>query len=162
MKRRPTASEGVAYQLADCAATPAKLPCSVVYYSPIQVRPVVVMREVSIDSLQQQLPTFWVESWEVCVFLWGSGVPSMRVTLAGVPRWVSPSLFSLSSFSRAPSPSPPLLLWPDGPLIACWWICGGGGGVSCDSLAFPSPPSPPVPVSYSPDPTTTPHRKSGE
>ena len=51
------------------------LTCSVVCYSPVQVRPIIVVREVSIDSLQQQVRTFWGESQEVCVFLWGGGIP---------------------------------------------------------------------------------------
>ena len=64
VKRRPTAPEGVAYQLAD-----------IVRDSPVQVRPVVVMQEDSIDSLQQQVRTFWVEYREFLVFLWIGGVP---------------------------------------------------------------------------------------
>ena len=45
------------------------LPDSVVHNSPIQVRPVVVLQESSIDSLQQQVCTFWSKVQEVRVFL---------------------------------------------------------------------------------------------
>ena len=42
---------------------PTTLPDSVVRDSPIQVQPIVVMRVVSIDSLQQQVRTFRCEVW---------------------------------------------------------------------------------------------------
>ena len=50
---------------------PRMLPYSVVHDYPVQVRPVVIMQEVSIDFLQQQVPVFWAEYREVRVFLWG-------------------------------------------------------------------------------------------
>ena len=46
------------------------------------------MQEVSIDSLQQQVRTFWVESREVRIFLWGCGVPPLASDLDWVPLWV--------------------------------------------------------------------------
>ena len=61
------------------------------------------MREVSIDSLQQQVRTLWLESWEIRIFFWGGGAPPMRVTLTGPPRGVSPSLPLSYSFSSFPS-----------------------------------------------------------
>ena len=63
------------------------LPCSVVRYSPVQVRLVIVMHEVSIESLQQQVRTFRDESWEVCVFLWGGGIPPHACDLDCCPPW---------------------------------------------------------------------------
>ena len=78
------------------------------------------MHEVSVDSLQQQVRTFWGESLEVRVFLWGVASPPTRVTLTRASSGVSPShplciyssLFSyaVSSGSIASSPSPPG--WP--------------------------------------------------
>ena len=45
------------------------------------------MQEVSIDSLQQQVRTFWVESQEVCFFLWGGGFPPHVCDLDWGPPW---------------------------------------------------------------------------
>ena len=80
------------------------LPCSVVCDSPVQVRPVIVMQEVSIDSLQQQVRTFWGESWEVRVFFWRGGILPHASDLDRGPRGVSLSLY-LSSFSSSYSSS---------------------------------------------------------
>ena len=46
-----------------------------------------MVREVSIDSLQQQVRTFWGEFREVCVFLWGGGVPPHASDLDRGPPW---------------------------------------------------------------------------
>ena len=45
------------------------------------------MREVSIDCLQQHVRTFWVESQEVRVFLWGGVTPPHACDLNWVPPW---------------------------------------------------------------------------
>ena len=63
------------------------LACSVVCDSPVQVRPVVVMREVSIDSLQQQVRMFWGEYQEFRVFLWGGHVFPHVNDLYRCPPW---------------------------------------------------------------------------
>ena len=55
------------------------LPNSIVWDSPIQVRPVVIMQEVSIDSLKQQVHTFRGEVWQVLIFLQGGGAPPPHV-----------------------------------------------------------------------------------
>ena len=86
MKRCPTAPKGVAYQLADSAASRRQRLCHASLSAiPLQVRPVVVMREVSIDFLQQKVRTFRGESQEVCVFLWGGGVPPHASDLYRAP-----------------------------------------------------------------------------
>ena len=125
------------------------LPCSVVCYSPVQVQPVVVMREVSIDYLQQQVRTFWGESQEVCIFLWGRWHLPPRIG----PR-LGPPLGSLRPCTlpplppRAPAPLtrplPPH--WPDGlPCAGCGFCRGGVGLWVFLSFPFPPPPSPPFP-----------------
>ena len=54
------------------------------------------MREVYIDSLQQQVRTLWEESQEVCVFLWGGDVPPHAWDLDWDPPWgISVLLLSL-------------------------------------------------------------------
>ena len=45
------------------------------------------MRKVSIDFLKQQVRTFWVESWEVRVFLWGGHVPPHASDFYRFPLW---------------------------------------------------------------------------
>ena len=47
-----------------------------------------MMLEVSIHFLQQQVRKFWVESQEVCVFLWGGGFPPHTWDLYWGPPWV--------------------------------------------------------------------------
>ena len=128
---------------------PATLPCSVVCYYPVQLRPVVVMQEASIDSLQQQVRTFWGEFFEFRIFLWGGGIPPHVSDLNWGPvgSFRLLLLYLLPPWATAPSPllcfqpdgSP---FWPVAPLSACCWLCGGGGGGV--ALSFPSPPSPPV------------------
>ena len=55
-----------------------------------------MMREVSIDSLQQQVRTLWGESWEVLVFLWGGGVSPHASDLdQGAPWGLSVSVLLL-------------------------------------------------------------------
>ena len=41
----------------------------VVHDPPVQVQPIVLMRDVSIDSLQQHARTFWGKVLEICIFL---------------------------------------------------------------------------------------------
>ena len=53
-----TGGRGIPDCLLSSELAPTTLPCSVVRYPPVQMRPVVVMREVSIDSLQQQVRMF--------------------------------------------------------------------------------------------------------
>ena len=111
------------------------------------------MREVSIDSLQQQVRTFWVESWEVHVFLWGGCVPPVQVTLTAPPPWGLSVHFSLLFFRFFHF----ILLCRL--LLRCRFIslsgqmvvpslagCSVGKlGVSSVALSLPSPPSPPIP-----------------
>ena len=73
-----TGGRGVPAHLLSSEPAPTSLPCRVVHDSPVQVRPVVVMQEVSIYSLQQQVRTFRGESREVFVFLWGGWRPPQR------------------------------------------------------------------------------------
>ena len=70
------------------------LPYSVVCDSPIQVRPVIVMQKLSIDSLQKQVHMSQGKVWEVFVSLWGGArpPPPMRTIYTGAPIGVSPSL----------------------------------------------------------------------
>ena len=128
---------------------PTTLPCSVVCYPPVQVRPIAVMREVSIDSLQQQVRTFWGEYLEVRVFLWGGGIPPHASDLNWGPPWGLTVLLLL-------------IICPIGLLLLCgtFGLCagrlalpapdatsaGGGDGLWV-FLSFPflPPPSPPLP-----------------
>ena len=117
------------------------------------------MRKVSIDFLKQQVRTFWVESWEVRVFLWGGVVPPHVSDLDRGPPW------GLSS----PVPLPLLILLF---LLLFFLYCvlshsgrmalpvltsssvGGWGVLSAAYPCIPSPPSPPVPAtSPSPPPS---------
>ena len=66
---------------------PTTLTYSVVHDSPVQVQPIVVMREVSIYFLQQQVHTLWAEYWEVRVLLWGGHVPPHSSDLYWCPPW---------------------------------------------------------------------------
>ena len=46
-----------------------------------------MMGEVSIDSLQKQVRMFWVESWEVLIFLWRGVVHPHSSDLDRAPMW---------------------------------------------------------------------------
>ena len=138
------------------------LPYSVVCNSPIQVQPVVVMQEVSIDLLQQQVRTFWVESWEVRVFLWGGGIPPHASDLNRGPPWglsvpSSSNFFPLGLLLRLLSSIFSRMALPSGQLVRSLSADGsaGGEGVLYVSLSFPSPLSPPFPISSSTPPSST-------
>ena len=105
------------------------------------------MQEVSIDSLQQQVCTFWGESWEVRVFLWGRGMPPppTRITYTFPPLEVSPPLPPSSSLtSSSASVSAPLYM-------ALWYysvdspLCGGGLWIPPPDYPL-TPTSPPLPL----------------
>ena len=98
---------------------------------------------------------FWVESWEVRVFLWGGvASPPTRVTSTRPPLWgisvPSSILFRLLGllchllWRRHLLPLSGLM---DLPVLA---RCSVGGGVLVLSVALslPSPPSPPLPFPY--------------
>ena len=98
------------------------------------------MREVSIDSLQQQVCTFWVEYQEVCVFLWEGGIPPHALDLDWDPPW---GLFVLVLSLLCPLGILLLYLFRsrrtgrlDLPVTAAA-SAGGGGG--CCGLSSPSP-----------------------
>ena len=103
--------------------------------------------EVSIYSLQQQVHTFWGESREVCVFLWGGGAPLHACDLNRIPLWglsaPIPLLFSLLVLCL------PRLLYSLSGLVALPLSVSysTGGGSLASFPCFPSPPSPPIPVS---------------
>ena len=63
------------------------LPDGVVRDSPVQVRPIVMMWKVSIDSLQQQLLAFKGKAQEVRVFLCGVHIPPHADDLYRCPPW---------------------------------------------------------------------------
>ena len=63
------------------------LPDSVVCNYPIQVRPIVMIQEVFIDSLQQQVRMLWGESREVRVFLLGGHARPHRSDLYRCSHW---------------------------------------------------------------------------
>ena len=69
-----TGGRGIPASRLGSKLAPTTLPRSVVRDSPVQVRPVVVMREVSIDSLQQQVRTFRGESRSRSI-AWGGTPP---------------------------------------------------------------------------------------
>ena len=119
---------------------------------PVQVRPIVVMWEVSIDFLQKQVRTFRCEVQEVCIFLWGGGTsPPVWITSTSAPLGVSPSLYpSLSASSSS--------AFVSYPLSTNSWLSSllqGGVLLSCPPMhPLPPPPLPP-PLLYlppSPDP----------
>ena len=64
---------------------PVTLLNSVVRDSPVQVRPVVVVQAVSIESLPQQVRTFWGEVGQVRVLLRGGDVPPVEEIFYGYP-----------------------------------------------------------------------------
>ena len=98
------------------------------------------MRDVSIDSLQKLVRTFWGKSKEVRVFLRGGVAPPPHVCdLYRPPLWglyVPSGSCSSDGFSLS--------------TLAGWTsICRlprlrMGGGVLCAALSFPPPPSPPL------------------
>ena len=109
------------------------------YHSPVQLCPVVVLQEVSVDSLQQQLRTFGIESREVRIFLWGGHVPPTQVTSTSAPRVVSPPL-SLSPFRFFPILIlclPRLLSALSGLLALRLFQSSAGGGVFGFVLLIP-------------------------
>ena len=112
---------------------------SIVRDSPVEVRPVVVMWEVSIDSLQQQVRKIWVDSWEVRIFLWGGHVPPHAIVLYRFPPWglsISvPSLLPplLVIFCRRRHPAISGLV----ALLLVFNPSPGGGGICGFSLLFP-------------------------
>ena len=74
MRAKGTSRAGPSHQLADCAASrPYQFFHGVVRYFPCQVRPVVVMRELSIYLLQQQVRPGRGEALQVCAFVHGGG-----------------------------------------------------------------------------------------
>ena len=66
---------------------PTKFPDGFVRDSPVQVRPIVVVEEVSIESLQQQVRMFWGKVREVYAFLRGGHVPSHADHLYRCSPW---------------------------------------------------------------------------
>ena len=104
------------------------------------------MREVSIDSLQQQVLTFRGESQEVRIFLWGGGFPTHTSDLDRPPPWgLSVSvpllilhfffLFLLCRFLLSLSGRIAL------PELDISTAVEGGGGLGCSLLLLlPSPP----------------------
>ena len=116
-----------------------------------------MVREVSIDSLQQQVRTFRGESQEVCVFLWGGGIPPHVWDLDWGPPWglsglllslVCPLGLLLLQRFRSCRTGRFALPMPDAA------SAGGWGGVLCVVLSFPPIPSPPLPRPVSAPPSS--------
>ena len=63
------------------------LPYSVVCENPIQVRPIVVVGEFSIDFLQEQVRTFRGKVRYIRIFLWGGQSPPHADHLYCCPPW---------------------------------------------------------------------------
>ena len=92
---------------------PMTPPNSVVRDSTIQVRPAVVMREISIDYLQQQVHTFGCKVWQVCALLLGGHAPPWRkqilILTSSYGALRLPSTFPPPPLSCATLPPPPPL-----------------------------------------------------
>ena len=108
------------------------------------------MREVSIDSQQQQVHTFWGESQEERVFLWGGSVPPHTSDLNRGPPW-GLSVPSSALFCPLGLLLCPILLVSGQMALSAPAVGSAGGGVLCAALSSPPPllclsPSPPLPL----------------
>ena len=115
------------------------------------------MREVSVDSLQQQVCTLWGESQEFRVFLRGGGSPTHASDIDWGTLWglsvPGPLLFFLALLCRRR-----LSLSCQVALSLMDGLSEGEeGGVLSIDLSYPSPPSPHVHlISPSPYPSASP------
>ena len=124
------------------------LPNRIIQYFPIQVQPIFVMQELSIDSPQQFVCTFHGDVWQVRVFFWGGGgSPSTQTISTGAPL----GYLLIHYLALLPIPS----------LVRSRWILGypsnvpslrGGGSSLSSCLPPPSTSASVGPSSVPPTP----------